>query len=239
MKPLIGVTGYLHPYSREVSGVFVGEGYTNALAQAGAVPLAIPFLEEEEHVRALATKLDGLLLGGGVDMDPTLFGEQPVPGNGEICPERDWLESILFDEMQKQGKPVLGICRGVQVINILMGGTLYQDLPSQKQGDLIQHSQKAPRWFGAHHVNVTEGTKLHEIFGETRIRTNTYHHQAVRDVAPGLIVSGVADDGVIEAIERPEGPFLLGVQWHPENMWRKDSKVLRLFEAFVKACQSN
>ncbi|TCP55978.1 putative glutamine amidotransferase [Tumebacillus sp. BK434] len=237
MQPLIGVTGYLHPYSREVAGVFVGEGYTNALAEAGAVPLAVPFLEKEEQVRALAQKVDGLLLGGGVDMDPTLFGEQPVPGNGEMCPERDWLEAILFDEMQKQGKPVLGICRGVQVINILLGGTIYQDLPSQKEGALFQHSQKAPRWFGAHHVNVKEGTKLHEIFGATRIRTNTYHHQAVRDAAPGLIVSGVADDGVIEAIERPHGPFLLGVQWHPENMWRKDATVLRLFEAFVAACK--
>ncbi|MFD2172040.1 gamma-glutamyl-gamma-aminobutyrate hydrolase family protein [Tumebacillus lipolyticus] len=238
MKPLIGVTGYLHPLSREVSGVFVGEGYTNALAEAGAIPLAIPFLEKEEHVRALAQKLDGLLLGGGVDMDPTLFGEQPVPGNGEMCPERDWLETILFDEMQDQGKPVLGICRGVQVINVLMGGTIYQDLPSQKVGELIQHNQNAPRWFGAHHVNITAGSQLHEIFGAISIRTNTYHHQAVRDVAPGLVVSGVAEDGVIEAIERQDGPFLVGVQWHPENMWRKDSAVLRLFEAFVNACKA-
>ncbi|HEU4962595.1 MAG TPA: gamma-glutamyl-gamma-aminobutyrate hydrolase family protein [Bacilli bacterium] len=240
MRPIIGVTGYLHPLTREVEGVFVGEGYTNALAKVGAVPLVVPYLEDEEAVRALAARLDGLLLAGGVDMDPTLFGEQPVQGNGEVCPERDWLETILFEEMQRQGKPVLGICRGVQVINILLGGDIYQDLPSQKEGELIQHSQKARRWYGGHHVTIKPGTKLHAALGEQeRIRVNTYHHQAVRTPAPGLIVSAVADDGVVEAIERldRDEPFLVGVQWHPENMWRREPVFLNLFASFVEAAK--
>ncbi|MCX7572259.1 gamma-glutamyl-gamma-aminobutyrate hydrolase family protein [Tumebacillus sp. DT12] len=242
MRPIIGVTGYLHPYSRDVDGVFAGEGYTNGLAKAGAAPVVIPYLEEEEEIRALAHRLDGLLLSGGPDMDPILFGEEPHPANGNVSPERDTLESILFDEMQRQGKPVFGICRGAQIINILLGGTIYQDLPSQYQGELVQHDQRAPRWFGAHHVTVTPGTILSRIFdGADRIRVNTYHHQAIREVAPGLVVSGVADDGVIEAVERPAGtgPYLVAVQWHPENMWRKDGQMLHLFQDFVAAVEAH
>lgn len=239
MKPIIGVTGYYHPYSREVSGVFVGEDYTGAISSAGGIPVVIPFLESEEDVKAMAAKLDGLLLSGGFDMDPQMFGEQPIPGMGEVTPERDWLESILFREMHLSGKPIFGICRGMQIMNIMMGGNVYQDLPSQKEGELLQHSQRAPRWYGAHTVTVTEGTLLHAVFGQTRIRTNSFHHQAVRDVPDSLLVSAVADDGVIEAIEAKEGAFLVGVQWHPENMWRREPRVLKLFEAFVDAARND
>jgi len=239
MKPIIGVTGYYHPYSREVSGVFVGEDYTEGVSRAGGIPVVIPFLESEEDVKAMASRLDGLLLSGGFDMDPQMFGEQPIPGMGEVTPERDWLESILFKEMHAAGKPIFGICRGMQIMNIMMGGNVYQDLPSQKEGELLQHSQRAPRWYGAHTVTVTEGTLLHAVFGTTRIRTNSFHHQAVRDVPDSLLVSAVADDGVIEAIEAKEGPFLVGVQWHPENMWRREPRVLKLFEAFVDAAKND
>jgi len=237
MKPIIGVTGYLHPYSSQVSGVFVGEDYTNGVARAGGIPLVIPFLETEADVKALAERLDGLLLSGGFDMDPVMFGEQPIPAMGEVTPERDWIESILFKEMHAAGKPIFGICRGMQIMNILMGGDVYQDLPSQYEGELLQHSQRAPRWYGAHHVSITEGTLLREAFGSDRIRVNSYHHQAVRHVPESLIVSAVSDDGVIEAIEAKEGAFLVGVQWHPENMWSRDEKMLRLFEAFVEAAK--
>jgi len=239
VRPMIGVSGKLVKPDN-VTGVYLGEGYTNGLAEAGAIPLVIPYLEKEEDVRALAQRLDGLLLSGGVDMGAIQLGEEPIPAQGEVCPERDWIETILFDEMQKQGKPVLGICRGMQVINALLGGSLYQDLPSQKEGKLIQHSQKAPHWYASHHVTITEGTQLHAIFGSERLAVNTYHHQAVKEPAPGLIVSAVADDGVVEAIERPEGdgPYLVGVQWHPELMWGKNPLFLNLFESFVQACRS-
>ena len=240
MRPIIGLTGKLRDTNTSVPGMFLGAGYTNGVAEAGGLPWAIPYLEKESDLRELAQRLDGLLLTGGVDMDPVAYmGEQPVPALGEICPERDWMEAILFDEMQKQGKPVLGICRGMQVINVLLGGTLYQDLPSQKQGDLIQHDQKAPVWYPAHSVTVAEGTQLREIFGAECIGVNTFHHQAVKDAAPGLIVSAVADDGVVEAIERPEGPYLVAVQWHPELMWGKNPLFLRLFESFVQASANN
>jgi putative glutamine amidotransferase len=236
-RPLIGVSGkWMKPDGPE--GVFLSAGYTNAIALAGGLPVVIPYLEQEEDLREMARQLDGLLLSGGVDMGPTVYlGEEPVPGLGEICPERDWIETILFDEMQKQGKPVLGICRGMQVVNALLGGSLYQDLGSQKEGKLIQHSQKAPNWYPAHHVNITPGTQLHAIFGTERLGVNTYHHQAVKEPAPGMIVSAMADDGVIEAIERPEGPYLVCVQWHPELMWQKNGLFLKLFGSFVEAAK--
>jgi putative glutamine amidotransferase len=240
MRPIIGVSGKLvnHPNPSSPRGCFLAEGYTNGLAETGGIPFIIPYLEREEDVRALAARLDGLLLSGGVDITPTSFGEQPATGLGEICPERDWIEAILFDEMQKQGKPVLGICRGMQVINVFLGGTLIQDLASQKQGDLIQHDQHAPHWYPGHHVTLEAGTQMHRIFeGIDRLGVNTFHHQAVRDLAPGLVVTAVADDGVIEAYERPDGPFLVAVQWHPELMWHKDRTFLKLFRAFVEACE--
>ncbi|MBL0389332.1 gamma-glutamyl-gamma-aminobutyrate hydrolase family protein [Tumebacillus sp. ITR2] len=240
MRPIIGVSGKLvnHPNPGSPIGCFLAAGYTNGLAEAGGIPFIIPYLEKEEDVRDLAHRLDGLLLSGGVDITPTSFGEQPVPGLGEICPERDWIEAILFDEMQKQGKPVFGICRGMQVINVYLGGTLYQDLDSQKDGELVQHDQRAPHWYAAHHVTLTPDTTLHRLFeGRDRIGVNTFHHQAVRDLAPGLVATAVADDGVIEAYERKEGPYLLAVQWHPELMWHKDRSFLALFRSFVEACQ--
>jgi putative glutamine amidotransferase len=239
MRPVIGVSGKLIAPDG-VTGVYLGGGYTNGLAEVGAIPLVIPYLEKEEDVRDLAQRLDGLLLSGGVDMGAIQLGEEPIPGQGEVCPERDWIETILFDEMQKQGKPVLGICRGMQVVNALLGGKLYQDLPSQKEGALVQHSQKAPHWYPSHHVTIEPGTLLHEVFGTERLAVNTYHHQAVKSAAPGLIVSAVADDGVIEAIERPEGdgPYLVGVQWHPELMWGKNRLFLRIFDSFVEAAKA-
>lgn len=239
MRPIIGVTGYYHPYTTQVSGIFVGEGYTNALAHEGAIPFAIPYLDSEDDLRALAERLDGLLLSGGQDMDPQYFGEHPVPRIGNVSPERDRMEQVLFEEMQRQGKPVLGICRGAQVINVLLGGTLYQDLESQYDGTLIAHDQTAPRWYGTHDVTITEGSQLHQIFGETRIRTNSMHHQSVKEPAPGLVVSAVTEDGVVEAVERPNGPYCIGVQWHPENMWRKDAQFLKLFRSFVEAARTS
>jgi len=239
MRPMIGVSGKLTVIDR-IDGVYLGAGYTNGVAEAGGIPVVIPYLENEEDVRALAQRLDGLLLSGGVDMGALEMGEEPIQEQGEVCPERDWIEAILFDEMQKQGKPVLGICRGMQMINILMGGKVYQDIKSQKQGELLQHSQRAPHWYGSHSVQIVPDTLTHQIFGEERLAVNTYHHQAVSLPAPGLRTTATAPDGVIEAIERDgDGPFLVGVQWHPELMWRKNRTFLRLFTAFVDACKAS
>jgi putative glutamine amidotransferase len=230
----VGITGHYHYLNREVAGVFVGEGYTSAIAQAGALPFVIPFLQEEGLIAALAEELDGLLLTGGEDVDPTRFGEEPSPGLGEVSPERDELEYRLIHAFMQKGKPILGICRGMQVLNTALGGTVWQDLSRAKKR-VLQHRQNAPRWHLSHHVYIYEETRLAGILGSGERKVNSFHHQAVKEVAPGFIVSAVSADGVIEAMESRDHRFVLGVQWHPENLWRRHPTFTALFQAFVDA----
>ncbi|MBX6395573.1 MAG: gamma-glutamyl-gamma-aminobutyrate hydrolase family protein, partial [Alicyclobacillaceae bacterium] len=174
------------------------------------------------------------MLTGGVDVDPAFFGEEPSRGLGEVCPQRDTFEMALVEEAFLRNVPVLAICRGMQVMNVVAGGTLIQDLGSQGRGNL-QHRQKAPRWHGSHRIEVVPGSKLAAILGAEELRVNSFHHQAVKDVAPGMQVSATSSDGVVEAIESSLHRFAVGVQWHPENMWRRDPVQFRLFEALVRA----
>jgi putative glutamine amidotransferase len=232
-RPLIGVTGRRHPYTAEIVGVFAGDGYTKGIYEAGGLPVVLPYTEDETQVEAWSLVLDGLLLSGGEDMDPSYYEELPMIGLGEVSPERDFLESVLTKAMLSQGKPVFGICRGMQVLNVVAGGSLYQDLPRQFKG--MQHSQKAPRTHLAHDVEILSNSLLHRLLGVNSIKVNTFHHQAVKDVAPGFLVSAKASDGVIEAIESTQYPFALGVQWHPENLWQKYPVFHQLFCGLVRA----
>lgn len=236
MGKRVGLTGMQHSLQGEVEGVFVAEGYSNALAAAGALPLVIPILREEKALAALAEELDGLVLTGGEDVDPVHFGEEPFPGLGRISPLRDELEIRLVKSFVERDKPVLAICRGIQVLNVALGGSLWQDLPRQWKRPL-QHRQNAPRWHCSHSIHVYEGTKLAEIIGAGPIRVNSFHHQAIKDVAPGLSVAATSADGVIEAVECRSHRFLLGVQWHPENLWREHPSSFSLFTAFVAALE--
>lgn len=233
MGKRIGLTGIHHHMNREIEGVFVAKGYTEALAKAGGLPLVIPFLQEKDRIQDLVEELDGLVLTGGEDVDPQWFGEEPCLGLGDVSPERDYLEIPLVRAFVEKDKPILAICRGMQVLNVALGGTLWQDLTRQKK-QVLQHRQNAPRWHLSHHVYIGEGTRLAEILGTDPIKVNSFHHQGLKDVAPGLIVSGVSPDGVIEAIESPTHSFILGVQWHPENLWCKHPLFYPLFAAFVE-----
>ncbi|GMA57683.1 gamma-glutamyl-gamma-aminobutyrate hydrolase [Alicyclobacillus sacchari] len=185
---------------------------------------------------ALAERLDGLLLTGGDDVDPNLYGEEPQIGLGALEPARDRIELALIHMMRAQRKPILGICRGMQVLNVALGGTLYQDLPRQWKGKL-QHSQKAARGEATHSVRLQAGSRVSACYhGETVVRVNSFHHQAVKNVAPVLQAVGWDADGLVEAIEGVDTePLLVAVQWHPENMWRADSGALGLFQALVEA----
>jgi putative glutamine amidotransferase len=177
--------------------------------------------------------LDGLLLSGGVDIDPVHFGEPPLPGMGEIAPERDAFELDLTKRSIQADLPVLAICRGIQVLNIAAGGNIYQDIPSQLT-DTIKHSQLAPRWYASHQVAVERGTKLAGIFPTEAIGVNSFHHQAIKNLAPGFKVNAMAPDGIIEGIESNSNKFVVGVQWHPEGMWEKYPQMLNLFRALVQ-----
>jgi putative glutamine amidotransferase len=232
MKPVIGVTSHVElDYKHTLSN-----DYIESILAAGGVPVILP-IGIDSDVSLIVEKIDGLVVTGGGDIDPFLFGEEPHPKLGMISPGRDSFEMAIINEMLKANKPILAICRGIQILNIAVGGDMYQDIYSQIKEPLLQHSQKALKSHLAHYVNITENSLLESIAGQRQIKVNTYHHQAVRNVPKPLVVSGVASDGVIEAIESTEHTFVLGVQWHPEPLAvAGDSVGTKIFERFVKSC---
>ncbi len=216
--------------------------YCRAVKKAGGIPVIFPALAWLE--RPLSSFCQGLLLSGGGDFDPAYFNEGPHPKLGTVDRERDHWEITLTRKARREGLPILGICRGMQALNLAFGGSLYQDLPSQywpeQKQPLIEHDQHLPGNQVSHRVVVEEASLLFSIVGSTEIWTNTHHHQGVKGVAPGLKISARSDDGVIEGIEGIEGSagaFLLGVQWHPERLTTPESQ--QLFAGFVRACVSS
>jgi len=209
--------------------------YLRALTEAG-----IP-RESIEVVTPLApfsgTPFDGLVLGGGVDVDPARYGSRLLDnGTVEVDPERDALDFDLLEKARESGVPVLGICRGLQVVNVALGGTLVQDIPAQTPSDVTHQTPRVPRTRRDHSVTVEPGTRLASIVEAPRLDVNSRHHQAIERIAPGLTVSGVAPDGVTEAVEARDGGWFVAVQWHPENL-TGDLPSERLFADFVRAAR--
>ncbi|MFD1426784.1 putative glutamine amidotransferase [Kroppenstedtia sanguinis] len=227
MKPVIGMT-----LSMNENRLTLSRDNADAVLTAGGIPFLLPYATETDVLDGMVQQIDGLLLTGGDDIDPSLFGEEPLPGLGEVEPERDRMEIALVRKMVHAGKPVLAICRGCQILCIALGGDMYQDLYSQRK-DSIQHVQRGPRGYLSHSVSIQEGTWLSQIAGEDRIRVNSYHHQAVRRLPEGYIPSAIAPDGVIEAFEGDGPTWVMGVQWHPENLFRTDRVSRRLFHTLV------
>jgi putative glutamine amidotransferase len=210
---------------------YVGSAYAEGVARSGGIPYLLPLLTDEDAPFAdMVAGLDGIILTGGEDTAPHLYGEPPLPGLGEIVYERDLAEIKVIRLAAEQDKPILGICRGMQILNVALGGTLYQDIPSQIPG-AYQHSQRGSRQYGAHTVTLEPGF-VQEALGKTEVLVNTSHHQSVKVPAPGFRVTARSGDGVIEAIESENGRFI-GVQWHPERMWSHDETMLQLAKAFV------
>lgn len=231
-RPVVGITSN---FDAEGNYSHVKHGYYSAVIECGGIPLLIPVNSNMEYLTGVVDSIDALILTGGADVDPIHFGEEILPCNGNISPERDEMELILTKLIIEAKKPVLGICRGMQLINIALGGTLYQDIRTQvTDTNLLQHEQKAPVWYQSHMVEIEESSILHQSYDTTQYRVNSFHHQAVKDVADGLKASAWTSDGIIEAIEGNEGSFILAVQWHPETMWQKDSKHLAVFRALIK-----
>lgn len=242
MKPVIGLTGTRHTRTTSLpglplQGVALADDYTQAVETTGGIPLVIPYPKDEASLASLVSHLDGLLLSGGEDIDPTTFGEEPHYGLGTVVAERDRLEITLVQMMRAQGKPILGICRGAQILNAALGGTLYQDVVREFKGR-IQHSQKAARNHLSHRVKLEAGSKLAHCFqGETMIKVNSFHHQAVRNIAPSMKAVAWDAEGLVEGIETVDDEFVVAVQWHPENLWRDDERVLGLFRGLVDSAK--
>jgi putative glutamine amidotransferase len=209
-----------------------------AFIKLGAIPLIIAFPDDVSKVDQLAQDyvqlIDGLMLPGGPDVDPTFYGEEPHPKIGMTLYQKDRFEIALIKAALAADKPIFGICRGIQIMNVAMGGTLYQDLESQYPELKIQHPQATLGQFATHHVELTAGSKLAKLYGQSTIKVNSRHHQAVKAVGKGLKVTAVAPDGVIEGMESTDTDLFLGVQWHPENMWQQeDPQQLVVFQDFL------
>ncbi|NPV30347.1 MAG: gamma-glutamyl-gamma-aminobutyrate hydrolase family protein [Firmicutes bacterium] len=230
-RPLIGITT---AHNLQEDYFFCRGQYIEGIEREGGSPLLLPPVRDEALIKAYAELIDGLLLSGGGDLHPLYFGEEPHWKLGEVSPERDHFEVRLIQEILATGKPVLGICRGIQVLNAALGGTLYQDLQSQLPHSL-QHQQEAPRRHPTHKIRVLENSRLARVLGTTELRVNSLHHQAVKDVAPGVQAVAWAEDGVIEGIEAPDYSFLVGVQWHPEALRETDKASAALFRALIEA----
>ena len=198
-----------------------------------------PILEAAEE---MVQGIDGLLLTGGSDLDPGYYGEEPLPELGETVPERDAFEMAVLRHALERSMPVFGICRGMQLLNVALGGTLYQDLPSQLHPDLIAHRQQMPKWQWTHEVEVDAGSEVAKIMEATRLRVNSYHHQAIKDLPDDLMAVAHASDGVIEVVESHDlsERWLVGVQWHAEAMRdTKGPEHRNLFKAHVVAAEQH
>lgn len=229
-RPVIGITGN---YGEK--GCELAEGYYKSVLEAGGIPFIIPPYEDREALLSTLDRVDGLLLSGGADMNPLFAGEDPVPGLHGINPRRDLAELLLIRLAFDRQIPILGICRGIQMMAAALDGSIWQDLGSQyKEAPLIKHSQDLDRSHASHQVEVEEGSLLHRIMGTTTVAVNSFHHQAVREAGPHLRVSARSRDGVIEAIESNEYKSLLGVQWHPECFILNGNRTMMpLFEWLV------
>ena len=245
MPPIIGITATLKEDIDEVAerplGRFVRADldYVEGVAGAGGAPVVLPPAGDERAAEAVIQSLDGLLLSGGSDLEPGYYGEEPVAELGVTLPERDAFEMALVGMALQRGMPVFGICRGMQVLNVALGGTLYQDLPSQWGRDLLGHRQDTPKRQPTHEVRVEHGSYIAEVMERESVKVNSYHHQGIKDLAEGLVATGFSSDGVVEAVEAGDlsERWLLGVQWHAEAMRGAGPQQESLFEAHVSAAE--
>jgi putative glutamine amidotransferase len=217
---------------------YVNHEYVHAIIKAGGLPLLLPVVGDKQDIEQQIEQVDGVLLTGGYDINPLQYGEEPRKELGGIFPEVDEHQLTAVRIAAKLEKPMLGICRGLQVLNVAFGGTLYQDI-SQLPNCGIKHFQQAQRYVPSHTVEIIPNTRLAQLFESQTIVTNSFHHQSVKVVAPELIVSARTRDGVVESLEKTAGYFILAVQWHPEMMIDRYPAMLTVFQELVRAAEAS
>lgn len=208
--------------------VCIMQTYLNSLWEAGAMGVLLQYRTDPEFLQYVVEEFDGFLFCGGDDIDPALYGETNT-GSKNICSVRDGFELAVFDAIWASGKPIFGICRGIQMMNVALGGSMHQHI--------YGHSQETPKTLFEQKILITDGGLLHSILNKNEIFTNTFHHQCVKELGRGLVIDAMSDDGYIEAIHLEGHKFCLGVQWHPEYCYGIDDASTKIFDAFIKACR--
>ena len=232
MKPIIGVLGVID----DERAFTINYPFIQAIELSGGVPILLPYTENEQVLSKYIQICDGFFFTGGKDIEPSRYGEEQSENCGIVQKYRDALEFALFERIFATQKAILGVCRGCQVLNVALGGTLYQDIPSQCK-TTITHRQTQEKHLPSHSVSVAVGTPLCALInGETRMQANSFHHQAIKTLGKGLKSMAYADDGIIEGIYHTEHRYLRGYQWHPERLYDSDKNNRLLFDDFIKAC---
>lgn len=234
MKTLIGVVAspYVEPRFHLQQNI-IGSNYVESVAKAGGLPIMIPITLDEEQIGSYVDLCDGFLFCGGADLNPLLFGENPHPLLGDTNLDFDNFQLSLIGKVLTAKKPLLGICRGEQLLNVACGGTLYQDISLQPKEPMKHMQSEVKRYSVSHKVTFTEGSLLYDIFGKTHY-VNSFHHQSVKNLGTNLRTTGLADDDTIEGIEVIDHPFQVGVQWHPENFIQVTDSMIPLFAKLVE-----
>ena len=230
-KPMIA---FMPLYDDEKNSYWMLPQYMKMIEQAGGLPVMLPMSDDHIILRQIAETFDGFLFIGGHDISPHLYHQEAMIQCGQICSCRDDMEKELFHLVYQMNKPMLGICRGIQLFNVLLGGTLYQDLPSQRKS-LINHHQLPPYDKPQHNNTIIKGTPLYDLLAVEKLQVNSYHHQAIQELSPLLKEMAFSEDGLIEVIYQPDKKYLWAIQWHPEYMMHDQSSQLIIAE-FIKKC---
>jgi len=209
--------------------------YIHSIEESGGLPILIPYVKNKKLLDNVIALCDGFLFTGGGDLDPTLFGEALPPHCGKIEPLRDELDFAAISRTLVSGKPILGICRGIQVLNVALGGTLYQDIPTEYKTEIC-HSQTNGLHAHSHSVQIEKNTPLYSLLGVPKMPANSFHHQAIKVLGQGLVPMAFAEDGIIEAVYSTEHPFIRAYQWHPERLYDIDIHHKKIFDEFIQMC---
>ena len=234
MKPIICITTGID----QEGTMSLLAPYVHAIEEVGGVPLLLPFTKSDQTLTHICEITDGFFFSGGADIDPAHYGETIKETCGSVQSNRDTVEFALFSRAYATGKPILGICRGMQLINVALGGTLYQDVPSERPSH-IAHLQREPKFSHSHDVQIQANTPLHALIGKDRMGANSFHHQALKTLGTDLAVMARADDGMIEAVYSTRERYLRAYQWHPERLIAMSEQNRMLFADFIVACSEN
>ena len=234
-KPIIAV---MPLYDEEKNSYWMLPGYMKGIEKAGGIPVMLPLTANPQILTILTGTYDGFLLTGGQDVSPQIYGETVSPLCGSVCEERDEMERIIINEAIRLDKPVLGICRGIQILNAVLGGTLYQNLPTDYPSD-TEHCQKPPYDVPIHKVKLVKSSPLYRLLQKDELKVNSYHHQAIKKLSEKLKSMAYSEDGLTEAVYAPNSRFIWAVQWHPEFSFESDENSMMILEEFIKSCTKN